>query len=307
MAELHIGSQGVIRFTTYSQGEFIDSSSITASVKPGPTALVPTPTSTTLTVVNDEVNEGSYYAYVPMSLTVNGDAKYLDFTASYTIPGNATQSLINRRYYLVRPYAAIDEIIEACSFGIDRSDPNHKTYEEVAAAERYARYRINAYTGQRFDATNKTIEILGDGTDTILMPERIESVDKVTVDDVTVFSDTVSNYTFTITPTNHAIRVDKPAGIDAFETYPYQEDMVEPAYFKRGKRYAVTGTFGYANIPSEIYEATILLANDFFHQDTVWKNKYIRECRQETGILSYLDKHLLELVTQQQTEFLSHL
>jgi len=281
MAELHIGSQGVIKFTTYSQGEFVDSASITASVKPGPTTAIPNPTSTSLTVINDDVNEGSYYAYVPMSLTLSGEAKYIDFYASYTIPGNSTQSVINRRYYLVRPYAAIDEVIEACSFGLDKSDPNHKTYDEVAAAERYARYRINAYTGQRFDASSKTVEVLGDGTDTILLPERVESISKVTVDDVVVFSDTISNYTFTITPTNHAIRVDKPVGIEAFETYPYTEDIAEPAYFKRGKRYAITGVFGYENIPSEIYEATILLANDFFHQDTVWKNKYIK--RMQTG------------------------
>ncbi len=79
-----------------------------------------------------------------------------------------------------------------------------------------------------------------------------------------------------VTDTNYAIAIDKGAGLEVFESYPYQADRPNAGYFNNGSKYSVEGMFGYRNVPIEIYDCTIRLANDFFHQDTIWKEKYVK-------------------------------
>lgn len=276
MAELHYGSQGIIHFNTLIGSQYVDSSSITATLRPNPTTLVPSPSAVNLTVVNDDVNEGSYCAYVPNALTAYGAYNYLDLEVSYAIPGDSTPSTLKRRYYLVKPYAHMDEIIHELGFGIDTSDPNYKTASELMAAERWARFKIDAYTGQTYGIETKSVEVIGDGTDVLLLPERLESFSQVLCDDVAI-----TDATFKITPTNYALRINKEPGIDVFETYPYVSDIATPGYFSKGKRYSISGVFGYVHTPRAIVECTLKLVNDFFCQDTVWRDKYVK--RMQTG------------------------
>lgn len=275
MPEIYSGTNGPISFKTYYNG-------IARDPDIGPTVKIYYGTNTngvSLTPNNTDVDEGSFFVFVPLEATSTNSE--FDLEVEYTINGN---SFVNRKTYLAtRPYATVEEIVEASGFGTDVSDRNYKSYSEIMAAERYARFKINAYTGQKFDYVNKTHLIVGDGTDVLLMPERIESISKIWENDVLIYDSSLNSnqYSFEISPTNYAIRLIKDPGLDVFETYPYQEDFPEPAFFSTGTTYKVQGMFGWKNIPSEVYDSAIRLSNDFFYQDSVWKEKYVK--KMQTG------------------------
>ena len=270
MAEIHAGTNGPINFKTYYNG-------IAKDPDVGPTVTIfyeDATTGTVLTANNTDVDAGSYFTYVPISATTT--YKYFYLKIDYTISGTVFS---DRKHYLVtRPYATVADIVDYSGYGVDTVDTNYKTYDEIMSAERYARFKINAFTGQKFDYVQKTISVLGDGVDVLLLPERIESISKVYENDVLVYDSTSANnqVTLKVTDTNYAIAIDKGAGLEVFESYPYQADRPNAGYFNNGSKYSVEGMFGYKNVPIEIYDCTIRLANDFFHQDTVWKEKYVK-------------------------------
>lgn len=282
MPEIHYSSNGPINIKTYVNGVAIDPQNFQVTLLPQAYPGQTSPSPVSISPINDDVNEGSYYAYIPVLYTTNGD-DYFSLRVQYDIPGSGADYDVTTKYFVVRPYASIGEIVEASGFGTDRSDRMYKSNEEISAAERWARYKINAYTGQRFELKNKNVEVIGDGTDVLLMPERIEFVDKIWENDVLIYDASVpsNQYSFEITPTNYAIRLIKDPGLDVFESYPYQEDFPDPAFFSNGHRYTIKGSFGWADVPSEIYESAIMLANDFFYQDRVWKEKYVK--KMQTG------------------------
>lgn len=275
MPEIYSGTNGPIAFKTYYNGVAVDPVSTPVVTLYNESSN----TGTALTVQNTDVDEGSWFAFVPVASTVS--YKYFRVKIEYTINGTSFTDWKN--YTVTRPYATVAEIVEASSFGTDRADRNYRSFEEVMAAERWARFKINSFTGQKFDYSSKKVEILGDGNDVLLMPERVESVSKIWENDVLIYDSTseTNQYSFEITPTNYAIRLIKDPGLDVFEVYPYQESMPEPAFFTKNHTYTIEGMFGWLNVPSEVYESTIMLANDFFHQDTVWKQKYVK--RMQTG------------------------
>lgn len=276
MPEIYNGTNGPINFKTYYNGVAIDPTST-----PVVTIYKGTETSgTALTVNNTDVDEGSFFCFVPVSATT--DYEYFKVKIEYTI--NGTSFVDWKTYNVSRPYANVAEIVEASGFGTDRSDRNYKSYDEVMAAERWARFKINAYTGQKFEYKTKTVQVIGDGTDVLLLPERIESITKIWQNDVVIYdSASVSGnqYEFEISPTNYAIRFVKDPGLETFATYPYDTTMPEPAFFKNGNTYKISGMYGWLNVPSEVYDSAIRLSNDFFYQDAVWKEKYVK--RMQTG------------------------
>ena len=276
MPEIYYGTNGPISFKTYYNGVAIDPTST-----PVVTIYKGTETSgTPLTVNNTDVDEGSFFCFVPVNSTTNYE--YFKVKIEYTI--NGTSFVDWKTYNVSRPYANVAEIVEASGFGTDRSDRNYKSYEEVMAAERWARFKINAYTGQKFEYKSKQVEVIGDGTDVLLLPERIESISKIWQNDVLIYdaaSVDGNQYEFEITPTSYALRFVKDPGLDIFASYPYDTTIPEPAFFKGGNTYKVLGMFGWLNVPSEVYDSAIRLSNDFFYQDSVWKEKYVK--RMQTG------------------------
>ncbi len=275
MPEIYSGTNGPIYFKTYYNGVAVDPAST-----PAVTIYYEEDQSgTNITPSNVDTDEGSWAVFVPIAATTQ--YKYFRLKIQYTI--NSVPFEDNKVYTVTRPYATVAEIVEASSFGTDVSDRNYKKYDEIMAAERYARYKINAYTGQKFDYVSKQVEVIGDGTDVLLMPERIEFINKIWENDVLIYDASTSpnQYLFEITKTNYALRLIKDPGLDVYETYPYQADMPEPAFFTRGFRYTIEGMFGWRLVPSEVYDSAIRLANDFFYQDSIWKEKYVK--RMQTG------------------------
>lgn len=275
MPEIYSGTNGPINFKTYYNGVAVDPSST-------PVVTIfyeDATTGTTLTPNNVDVDEGSWFVFVPIAATTQYE--YFKIKIEYTI--NGTNFVDYKNYIVTRPYATVSEIVEASGFGTDVSDKNYKSYDELMAAERYARYKINAYTGQKFEYVSKKVDVIGDGTDVLLMPERIEIISKMWENDVLIYDSSANSnqYSFDISRTNYAVRLLKDPGLDVFESYPYQEDMPEPAFFTKGFRYTVEGMFGWKLVPSEVYDSAIRLANDFFYQDSTWKEKYVK--RMQTG------------------------
>jgi hypothetical protein len=270
MAEIHSGTNGPINFKTYYNGIAKDPDS-------GPSVKIYYEDATSgvsLTANNTDVDAGSYFVYLPITATT--DYKYFYIHIIYTISG--TEFYDKKHYVVTRPYATVADIVDYSGYGVDTVDTNYKTYDEIMSAERYARFKINAFTGQKFDYGQKTVSALGDGVDVLLLPERIESISKVYENDVLVYDSASTNnqVSLKVTDTNYAIAIDKGAGLEVFESYPYQADRPNAGYFNSGSKYTIEGMFGYKNVPIEIYDCTIRLANDFFHQDTTWKEKYVK-------------------------------
>jgi hypothetical protein len=270
MAEIHAGTNGPINFKTYYNGIARDPDS-------GPVVTIyyeDQTSGTVLTANNTDVDEGSYFSFVPLAATNN--YKYFYIKIDYTISG--TEFSDKKHYLVTRPYATVADIVDYSGYGVDTVDSNYKTYDQIMAAERYARFKINAFTGQKFEYVRKQVSVLGDGVDILLLPERIESILKVYKNDVLIYNSASQDNQVLLSPTetNYAIAFDKGPGLEVFESYPYVADRPSAGYFNNGSKYTVEGVFGYKNVPIEIYDCTIRLANDYFHQDTTWREKYVK-------------------------------
>jgi hypothetical protein len=169
--------------------------------------------------------------------------------------------------------------------GNDLSDPNYKSYDELFAAEKYARKVIENYTGQEFYQYYETHSVYGTDSDTLSLPSRITNLYKLYSNDV-LLEDNINNidnwnYQVDITESGFGIRINRAAMLD--NTVYTANGMVPPSIhdspgiFQRGVRYTVFGKFGWETVPDEVELACIELMKDYFSKDNLWRNKYVNK------------------------------
>lgn len=238
---------------------------------------------TTVISEKDETNIGAYTVYIPLS--ISGSNKTLRLIWQYNVEGQTVS--YEHDVFIVTPYADIYQAANSLGVNTDLSDPNHKTFDELVAAERYARQRIEEYTGQEFGLYKDIHRVLGSDSDVLPLPDRIQTFEKLYMNDILLVDNTASpvvnnwNYSVQISETNFAIRINRANMLD--NTVYTANGMVPPTIhdgsgiFRNGVMYEVHGTFGWKKVPDRVELATIELMKDFFAKDIAWKNQYVQK------------------------------
>jgi hypothetical protein len=174
------------------------------------------------------------------------------------------------------------------NFGVDASDPNYKSYEDVKRAERFARKLIEDYTGQDFFTYDDVEVVFGNDSDILPLPYRITDIHKLYHNDILLVDNlanpVVNNWLYEpmISESNFGIRIDRTSLLD--NTVYIANGMVPPTIndtyngmaFSKNVRYRVEGRYGWEEVPNNVQLACIELMKDYFAKDTVWRNKYVK-------------------------------
>lgn len=227
-----------------------------------------------------ETDIGVYNFYPDLDVTET--ARELVARWSYEVEG--VEVVKKHDVSIVAPYVDIAQAVDTLGFGSDYNDPNHKTYQELLEAERYARKVIENYTQQKFYLYKDTNIIYGAGTDILPLSNKINSIDKVYVNDLLLVdnSRSINNWGIPVqvAESGFGIRVNRANMLD--DSVYTANGMIPPSIndysgvFNKNARYEVSGVYGWNEVPDEIEMAAVELIRDYFSKDKVWRNKYIK-------------------------------
>jgi len=267
MIEVYVGTNSPVRTKIFYDGDLIDADGtvvvhlydITEDplIEPhvDPLAIVQSFDSE-----KSEVDTGSYSFVLPRSLT----QRARKFKAHWVYSADAISSEHVTYTDVILPYCDLSEAIEHLGLGTDPSDPNHKSYEELQSAEKWARKVIEHHTSQKFYKYGSTEIAYGSGGNILPLASKIISVRRVYESDILLVDthDIVDNWAYTpiVSESGFGIRVDGN-GHEAFH---------------KNTRYRIDGVFGWESVPADVQDACIALMGDYFSKDKVWKAKYIK-------------------------------
>ena len=291
MAEIYINTNSPITHRVFWQGEITPADSvpvvkvydITGDITVSP-AINPETLLTTLTSVSQETDVGSYHVNLPLSYT----QRQRKFKLVWEYEVNSNDVSHTSYVDIVTPYTNIYEAMNELNFGVELSDPNYKSFEEVKRAERFARKIVEDYTGQDFFTYDDTEVVFGSDSDILPLPYRIVDIHKLYHNDIllidNISSPTVNNWLYLprVSESNFGIRIDRTNLLD--NTVYVANGMVPPTIndtyngmaFSKDVRYRVQGRYGWEEVPNNVQLACIELMKDYFAKDTVWRNKYVK-------------------------------
>lgn len=213
---------------------------------------------------------------VSASATANGsgevsfllDNKYASYDAvlDATVYDYLDEVVITTNIDVIRPYTNISNLA---------TDLN-KTISAVTEMERIARYIIDSEVSQGFAYVRKEKEIVGNGSDYLVVNEKINKLYKV-YENGTLLYDSTSD----TNETTFAISKDKTSIVPVYEQdnkteYPQVwRDRYLSRAFADGYDYVIDADFGYKVVPQDIQEATKLLCVDISSDNMKYLNKYI--------------------------------
>jgi hypothetical protein len=291
MAEILLNTNSPVKLKVFWRGQPQDADSnpivkiyditedpaITPAILPG--QLLQTITSTKV-----ETDQGVYEAYPPLSLTTRN--RTLKFLWQYDIGGESITK--EHLVFCVTPYCDITQAVDELGFGVDPSDPNHKTYDEILAAEKYARKIIENYTGQNFYLYDDVQTVYGSGSDVLPLPYKLNTLHELYQNDI-LLEDTINNvsnwgYDVQISESGFGLRVNRANMLD--NTVYTANGMVPPSInysgggmFVKDYTYRVQGRYGWDKVPDEVEIACIELMRDYFSRDKMWRNKYVKNVK----------------------------
>lgn len=181
-------------------------------------------------------------------------------------------------------YDYLDEVVIATNIDIIRpytdistlaTDLNKST-AQVKEMERIARYIIDSEVSEGFGYTRKEKEIVGNGSDYLVVNEKINKLYKVYENGTLLFDSTSDNNELTF-----AISKDRTSIVPVYEEnnkteYPQVwRDRYLSRAFADGYDYVIDADFGYKVVPQDIQEATRLLCSDISNDNMKYLNKYI--------------------------------
>jgi hypothetical protein len=167
---------------------------------------------------------------------------------------------------VIRPYTNIASLA---------TDLN-KTYDQAKDTERTARFIIDSESAKTFGFVRKEKEFIGNGSDYLVIDEKIHKLYKVYENGNLLYDSTQEEnlVTYTISKDRTSII---PVYIEANKTeYPQVwRDRYLSRAFADGYDYVVEADFGYKVIPQDIQEATKLLCSDISSGNMQYINNYI--------------------------------
>ncbi len=235
----------------------------------------------TQTAEEAETDRGVYLVYPPISLTDR--PRTLRLVWEYKVD----EESVTKEHLLdvVKPYVDLTNAADALGFGFDQSDPNYKTFVDLAAAERYARKLIESYTGQEFYLYDDVNVIYATGSEILPLPHKINEIHSIHLNDILLIDriNNIDNWNIPveISSSGFGIKVNKSGLLD--NVVYTANGMVPPSIndynngsFVNGGAYRIEGRYGWDQVPHEVELATIELMKDFFSKDKDWRNKYLK-------------------------------
>jgi hypothetical protein len=282
--EILVGTNSPIRHRVFWKGETAYADSlpevrlydITVDPDEHPTEVLSSGTAEA-----SETDIGVYNFYPDLSIT--NTARELLVEWSYEVEGSPV--LKSHEVYIIKPYVDIAQAIDTLGLGSDYNDPNHKTYEELMEAEKYARKVIETHTQQKFYLYDDSEVVYGAGNDILPLSSKIHEIYSIYVNDV-LLQDKINNVnnwglSTQVAESGYGIRVNRANMLD--NTVYTANGMIPPTIndysgvFNKNSRYKINGRFGWEEVPDEIELATIELMKDYFSKDKAWRNKYIKQ------------------------------
>ena len=186
MAEIYVNTSTPATTKIYVKGEAVTPSSpvtvkvydVTGDPVISP-PIITTSILTTLTAEESEVDIGSYTVYLPLSYTSRTRKFKLVWEWQYENVAYSNTTMLD----IVTPYVDIQEAAQEMGLGSDSNDPNHKTYQELRLAERYARNIIDSYTGQKFSLHDDYFSSVGNDSDTMPLTQKVNRLHTLHVND----------------------------------------------------------------------------------------------------------------------------
>ena len=231
---------------------------------------------------NDDL--GHYYFQLGTNIT-NVDRRLL-VTWTYVLDGNTT--LVKQDIVISTPYVSVGEIIDELGLGAEPTDANYFPYAKLRTAERISRLMINNYTGRTFSQRLDSQVVYGNGSDTLLFPERMTAFTQIYQDDVLVYDSeegyNAYGYTIELTETGQGLRITNSSDLGLSVIPPSARFDTPKLNWNDGSRYKIFGTMGYEYIPIEVKQAAFVLVSDNLYNDSLWRQKYVGEF--DTGQMS---------------------
>lgn len=252
-------------------------------------ALAPIQLSVTLGTAPYGVSQ-RWEGTVPEIATVTEQEEIVSW--SWTQAGRSRTKDIE--YNVVAPYVHPVDAAYRLGFSLDPASSSYRSSDEVYAAEKMARYAIEAYTNGFFGNRVDTTEELGQGTDVLVISDFITKVHKLYENDTLVYHDGVLNtfgYPIVITDSKQGIRIESEMDIIEYSSeYTGNLTMNDSNYyrgtptfrypsFRQTWNYKVQGQFGFTSVPSEISECAIMLIDDYLCSDSSWRQKYVTDIK----------------------------
>lgn len=285
--EILVNTNSPIQHKVFWKGEVVDADALPVVVvydtTLDPTVNPPIPVNQvlySLTAEKSETDIGVYQVFLPVDAT--DKSKELKLKWNYSVSGTAVSK--SHKLFVVTPYADIQQAAAELGLGSDPSDPNHKTYKELMAAERYARKIIEDYTGQQFYLYDDVHIVYGNGSDVLPLPYKINDLHELYANDI-LLVDNINNinnwnYDTIVSESGFGIRINRSTMLD--NTVYVANGMVPPSVndtngvFANNVPYRVQGRYGWEEVPDEVELATIELMKDYFSKDKIWRNKYMK-------------------------------
>jgi hypothetical protein len=220
------------------------------------------------TSVNDAT--GKYKYLLPISVVVDDEPVSVVDTegilqATWTFTVDSTTLAVTEYYDVVTPYSSWDYFLGELGENI-----SYKTYLEC---ERVARHIINSHCGQEFGQEYTTYAVEGHGTNSLALPRRLQTLDKVTwvSNPIPRPGDAIGSgaeYAWETVGEGWTIRQ---------QPYPHDLNLVHTHKdrFIRNRTYNVSGLWGWPGIPTEVEEASKILTADFMCKEAKYRDKYL--------------------------------
>lgn len=217
-----------------------------------------------LHVTTNATHDGLGEYSVSSQLADSNEEKTVEYRWAFSVSGTATTKTDIVKF--VTPYMELQDVKDITT-GL--------TYEQVIAAEKFARYMINQYIGYSFGKRVATLEVKGTGKPVLQLPERLLSVTNIKEDGVEIYDylDADPVYGFDISDTKYALELEYDSSGSIITT-----DTVFGRRFKHNSVYEVTGEWGWEQVPSEVSMAARMLAEDFLcRKDLAWQAKWVTD------------------------------
>lgn len=206
----------------------------------------------------DPINIGTYYFDWPLALSHEDGSYRVRWV--FAINGETVEK--SDYVEVVTAYATPGDIVNMYPNLAD------KPYAEILSKERLARSIIEDYCGQRFNKWYGSVRAVGQGTNVLLLNNRILSLTGLQMNGIPI--DYVAA----------GLEVDTAGRIVAYPSHGMwgiKPDLWDYSggFFKEGRAYVVTGVFGWEGVPSDVSLATAMLVNDYYCHDNAWRQKGI--------------------------------
>jgi len=224
------------------------------------------------TIEYDDLVTGNSYS---ASATANGSgvasfaipSHYITYTGSLaaSVKNNLGNVVNITNIDIVRPYTEISGLVSGLKI----------TTSQATEYERLARYIIDSHTGG-FSFIRKEKELIGDGSDQLLIDENIHKLHKLYENGLLIFdaSSNANESDYKISKQLNAVVLDIPESNRLNYKKVWRDRFLDVDFYE-GYEYVVDGDFGWVVIPQDIQEASQLLVQDIVEDNLKYVNKYI--------------------------------